>query len=857
LNWLNRLHHRKIDFGSAFPAQPAIASCKRSIAVSYRLRLHKAMATVKEGDSKENGHQPLTTSTADNNSHNKATKSADSNGSMDAQGQSASSSGVSRLPWPIPGGVAAASVSGGSRDKSDGEEEDENRYGLDGLDSSKVLKHILNKTTNQKGGHKVWNGSRMHTGDNLRGTAIALTEECWANPDKAPDWNDRLQLHPYIWLDMAYRGKFTVTDRHRFVYKRTCTVEYCISHWERHTANLKCVKDMTDFDLKLARSQFLEKCDERDANGCVNWKGELDKQGHGMWHLFGRPESARRVAWKLNSRQDVPEGMWVYARCPAGNPLCVAPQHLNIGTPAQVSAQHASRRKRGQESAVAKMTNEQVRRIIETYKNGQTAQQRADEIGVNVESVHQIDSGRSWQSMMTKKELAVRLANRRGSDMNRERAREIKIRLARGEKQSALADKFGVTTTQICNIAKGRSWASVKIDAEEDRQIEAAEKERSREKAFTKAIARIMKRVTIQVDKSDDGTPPTEHWLWDGNNATNSTAQYPSIGYRGRTVHVHVASWLAHNKQDSVPAGKMIMRENCRYNHCVNPKCLRAGTAADIQRQRFINGTAGIGEQNGNSKLSAEKVLQIRENKDNKTRNELSKEFGTTASNIHKVQRGQAWTHVGSGATGQTATATLTNSNACQMVLNGDAKKIEPPSKLSTTPSYEGSGNKSIDNPTSRRNIFDKPPSKPAMLTTINITSEQRRLQDQLDAIKRKRQTHSSSGSEANRSNPKLKGARLVKPASPDNPSNNNRAKDQDDNNVGANNQDDNHVGANDEEDERNLTPRLNALTYAPTLHRTAFSADNSDDDCPTDDDDPMISLLKQEFSRPRDRTKQ
>ncbi len=66
---------------------------------------------------------------------------------------------------------------------------------------------------------------------------------------------------------------------------------------------------------------------------CWEWIGPIHRN-HGKYRPFmtvlGRRISAKRMAWVLTNERQVPVGQVISQVC--GNPLCVAPSHLEANT---------------------------------------------------------------------------------------------------------------------------------------------------------------------------------------------------------------------------------------------------------------------------------------------------------------------------------------------------------------------------------------------------------------------------------------------------------------------------------------------------------------------------------------------
>jgi len=80
---------------------------------------------------------------------------------------------------------------------------------------------------------------------------------------------------------------------------------------------------------------------------------------------------------------------------------------------------------------------------------------------------------------------------------------------------------------------------------------------------------------------------------------------------------------------------------SCRNRHCVNPEHLREDTRTANQRDRVKDGTDNRGERSARAKLSEQNVLDIFNS--NKSKRELSEEYGVSYSSIRDIKNGMNW----------------------------------------------------------------------------------------------------------------------------------------------------------------------------------------------------------------------
>lgn len=139
-----------------------------------------------------------------------------------------------------------------------------------------------------------------------------------------------------------------------------------------------------------------------------------------------------------------------------------------------------------------------------------------------------------------------------------------------------------------------------------------------------------------------DRRGPDECWPY-GNGRSYG---YISVG--GRKMLAHRLVYLL--VYGELKRGEVV-RHTCDNPPCCNPTHLLSGTqldnmadARDRGRRRF---TGSPGEQNGNAKLTAERVMAMRcMYASGATQREVAALFGVTRSLAHRIVTGRAWAHV-------------------------------------------------------------------------------------------------------------------------------------------------------------------------------------------------------------------
>ena len=133
--------------------------------------------------------------------------------------------------------------------------------------------------------------------------------------------------------------------------------------------------------------------------------------------------------------------------------------------------------------------------------------------------------------------------------------------------------------------------------------------------------------------------PNSGCWLWDGGG--KGQRGYYSISVNGRLERIHRVAWKRY--RGLIPPG-FIVCHHCDVRCCVNPDHLFLGEPVDNTADMIRKGRMARGERRSNSKLTNEKVLEIRAS--SLSSYLLGVQYGIGSSTIRKLRRGKIWTHV-------------------------------------------------------------------------------------------------------------------------------------------------------------------------------------------------------------------
>lgn len=142
---------------------------------------------------------------------------------------------------------------------------------------------------------------------------------------------------------------------------------------------------------------YVEKSD-----GCWVWRGARNYRGYGRFKWQGVHYRAHRFSWLLEHGTEPEPGLLVCHRC--DNPACVRPDHLFVGTHADNTAdmfakgrEGEHRRRRGEESPCAKLTEAKVREARERHARGVPYRRLAEEYGVTFDTIRDAVRGFTWK----------------------------------------------------------------------------------------------------------------------------------------------------------------------------------------------------------------------------------------------------------------------------------------------------------------------------------------------------------------------------------------------------------------------------------------------------------------------------
>lgn len=137
-------------------------------------------------------------------------------------------------------------------------------------------------------------------------------------------------------------------------------------------------------------------------------------------------------------------------------------------------------------------------------------------------------------------------------------------------------------------------------------------------------------------------------WIWTGGVSSRGYGNF-CFHRNGKFINNRAHRFSYFLSKGEIPK-KMLICHKCNNPLCVKPAHLYAGTTSDNVRDAIRDGlwNPSQGEKNGQSKLTKEKVLKIRElhKNGNYTQQELANLFGVIQQTISLILSRKHWAHI-------------------------------------------------------------------------------------------------------------------------------------------------------------------------------------------------------------------
>lgn len=139
------------------------------------------------------------------------------------------------------------------------------------------------------------------------------------------------------------------------------------------------------------------------------------------------------------------------------------------------------------------------------------------------------------------------------------------------------------------------------------------------------------------------GKNPEDCWTF---KLKSNADGYPYLKKNGVATKVSRLMWEIHHGE--IQDGLVVRHKKCNNPACVNIAHLLIGTQGQNVQDRVESNRSAhnLGEASGTSKLTDEKVIQIKSNPDGLLQKQLAKKFGVSDSQISGIVKGHMWPHV-------------------------------------------------------------------------------------------------------------------------------------------------------------------------------------------------------------------
>lgn len=349
------------------------------------------------------------------------------------------------------------------------------------------------------------------------------------------------------------------------------------------------------------RERFYSKT-VRKGNGCLEWTAGRSG-GYGMFTWGGRQISSHRAVWTLETGELLKSSDIVIHSC--DNSLCVEISHLRVGTQAENNADRAAKKRsnnlRGEDHPNSKFSDEDVATIRGLLEEGLSIIEISRRIGCAPTTVTDIRDGKS-RSAATGEWRSVRAVP------GLRKAERDKRAIRRRKRLAALAD----TVIDPEDMLPGEVWLPTAYAG-----------------YFVSSLGRVRGPKGTLLKLHDNGKG------------------YLQAGIRGTSMTVH--SLVCETFHGPRPDGMEVAhRDGVRTNNHVDN--LRWATRKDNHQDKKAHGTWSVGpglrgEANGNSKLTADQVQDIRSvfPRPRGTQARLARHYGVRTTTIANIWNEKFW----------------------------------------------------------------------------------------------------------------------------------------------------------------------------------------------------------------------
>ena len=366
---------------------------------------------------------------------------------------------------------------------------------------------------------------------------------------------------------------------------------------------------------------FWTKVELHSPQDCWEWVAANDGlHGYGAFGVAHRKvRKAHRVAYELTFGQ-IPGGKGVLHIC--GNPPCVNPYHLRVGTQADNAFDRRAmgREPLGQSRSNAKLNNAHAKEIhARHYQHGESvsyiARDFAEAGRVSEAAVYAIVNGRSWRSVVDPT-----------INDHAKAVHENEMRLL----------EWGTPFTPIPQGLLLSRSCSEQPCREPNHALFTIDEESYREAEYERTVELFWSKVAV----GDAGAC----WSWTG---AKSDAGYGMFSLDGKRRPAHRIAWELHHGP-TIP-DELLACHTCDQRACVNPYHVYPGTHKDNANDATERGRWNHkkGEDSAASKLSSDDVLSFvaRYNAGESGR-AIALDYDIGFSVVHSIMSGETWAHL-------------------------------------------------------------------------------------------------------------------------------------------------------------------------------------------------------------------
>lgn len=196
-------------------------------------------------------------------------------------------------------------------------------------------------------------------------------------------------------------------------------------------------------------------------SGCIIFQGSKDGQGYGRYWKNGKLKSVTRAIVALQLGYELPTSIDACHTC--DNPSCINPEHLWAGTRTQ-NLLDASKKGRTQGKSHplsnAKLDWEKVREIRQKLAAGERMKDVAEAYGVNPATIHTIKYHLTWKE--EGEEVPIpRMGGYLDRKLTLAQAQDVRERIKAGEFIAKIALEFEVSRSVIHDIKNNVTYKGV------------------------------------------------------------------------------------------------------------------------------------------------------------------------------------------------------------------------------------------------------------------------------------------------------------------------------------------------------------------------------------------------------------